>query len=75
MKYIYKYDEFKRFLDDKFEMPDKLVATFVRFLAQNNGVLSKRALSNEFSSLKENEVEEIEKEYKDIFEVKNKKLL
>ena len=68
MKYIYKYDEFKRFIDDKFEMPDKLVAMLVRFLEQNNGTLSNRALSKEFSALKENEVQEIETLYRDIFE-------
>jgi len=67
--YILKYDEFKRFIDDQFEMPDKLVAMLVRFLEQNNGILSKRALSKEFSSLKEKEVQEIEKLYLDIFKV------
>lgn len=70
VKYIYKYDEFKRFIDDKFEMPDKLVAMLVRFLEQNNGTFSNRALSKEYSALKENEVEEIETLYKDIFEAK-----
>lgn len=69
VSYIYKYDEFKRFLDDKFEMPDKLVAMLVRFLEQNNGTLSKRALSKEFASLKGNEVLEIEKIFMNIFEV------
>lgn len=32
VNYIYKYDEFKRFIDDQFEMPDKLVSMLVRFL-------------------------------------------
>ncbi|HSH20683.1 MAG TPA: Fic family protein [Draconibacterium sp.] len=67
--YILKYDEFKRFIDDQFEMPDKLVAALVRFLEQNNGILSKRALSKEFAMLKDKEVKEIEKLYQDIFEV------
>lgn len=67
VSYIYKYDEFKRFLDNKFEMPDKLVATLVRFLEQNNGTLSKRVLLKEFSVLKEKEVQEIEKLYNEIF--------
>ncbi len=69
VSYIYKYDEFKRYLDNKFEMPDKLVATLVRFLEQSNGILSKRALSKEFAVLKEKEVQEIEKLYRDIFEI------
>jgi len=66
--YILKYDEFKRFIDDKFEMPDKLVATLVRFLEQNNGTLSKRARTKEFAKLKDKEVEEIESVFKVIFE-------
>ena len=37
VSYIYKYDEFKRFIDDQFEMPDKLVSMLVRFLEQNGG--------------------------------------
>ena len=69
VKFIYKYDEFKRFIDDKFEMPDKLVSKLVRFLEQNNGTLSNRTLSKEFSALKENEVDEIEKTYQYIFEI------
>ena len=70
VSYILKYDEFKRFLDDEFEMPDKLVAMLIRFLEQNNGSLSKRALSKEFKSLKVKEVKEIERIYQEIFEAK-----
>jgi hypothetical protein len=69
ISYIYKYDEFKRFLDDKYEMPDKLVAMLLRLLEQNNGTLSKKAFSNEFSELKEKEVKEIEHIFKEIFEI------
>lgn len=68
VSYIYKYDEFKRFLDNNYEMPDKLVSMLVRFLEQNNGTLSQRAKSKEFSLLNEGEVKEIEKIYRDIFE-------
>jgi len=68
VSYIYKYDEFKRFLDDKFEMPDKLVSILVRFLEQNNGTLSLRAKTKEFALLSEEEVKEIELHFKEIFE-------
>jgi len=68
VSYIYKYVEFKRFLDDRFEMPDKMVSMLVRFLEQNNGTLSKRAKAKEFTLLQNNEVLEIEKTYQDIFE-------
>jgi hypothetical protein len=68
VSYIYKYNEFKRFLDDKFKIPDKLVATIIRFLEQNNGTLSQRAKSKEITLLSDDEVKEIENRFKEIFE-------
>ena len=51
--YILKFDDFKRFIDDRFEMPDMLVATLVRFLSQNNGILSNSAGTREFAKLRD----------------------
>ncbi len=65
--YLQKYDEFKRYIDNNFEMPDKMVAILIRFLEQHEGVLSKRALKKEFSALKKEEIEDIESHYKNIF--------
>lgn len=65
--YLRKYDEFKRFIDDTYEMPDDMVARLVRFLEQGTGILSKRALNKEFSALKGSEVKEIENAYHEIF--------
>ena len=65
--YLAQYDEFKRFVDDEFEMPDKMVALLVRFLEQNNGILSKRARENEFRALTGNEINQIEKRFNEIF--------
>jgi hypothetical protein len=65
--YLTKYDEFKRFLEDEFEMPDKLIALLVRFLEQNNGKLSQRAKEKEFVNLTENETQSIEFQYYNIF--------
>lgn len=65
--YLTRYDEFKRFINEEFEMPDKMIAVLVRFLEQNEGVLSKRARGKEFSELSEDEVEVIEKKYHNIF--------
>jgi Fic family protein len=65
--YLKKYDEFKRIIDDRFEMPDPMLANLVRFLEQNNGKLSNRARTKEFSKLKDQEVELIEKWYSGIF--------
>ncbi|MBU2951418.1 Fic family protein [Tamlana agarivorans] len=65
--YLQNYDNFKKYIDNHFEMPDKMVAILVRFLEQNNGILSKRALAKEFSALKEKEIKDIETNYKTIF--------
>jgi hypothetical protein len=45
-------------------MPDKTVALLIRFLEQNNGRLSKRAREKEFIHLSDNEVADIEENYK-----------
>jgi len=63
INYLIKYDEFKRYLDDEFEMPDSMVALLVKFLEQNNGKISKRARENEFAALTNNEINEIEHTY------------
>lgn len=61
--YLQKYDEMKSYLDDVFQMPDKTVALLIRFLEQNDGKLSKRAIEKEFSALTEEEIKEIERNY------------
>ena len=70
ISYLTNYDEFKRYLDDEFEMPDKLVALLVRFLDQNEGKLSKRAREKEFTSLSDKEVIDVEQSYQSIFNSK-----
>lgn len=67
VEYLQKYDEMKNYLDDVFQMPDKMVALLIRFLEQNNGSLSKRAKEKEFSALTDNEVKEIEEHYQVYF--------
>ena len=67
VSYLSKYDEFKRFLDDEFEMPDKMVALLVRFLEQGNGKLSKRSREKEFKTLEEKEIANIQTRYQEIF--------
>jgi hypothetical protein len=67
VRYLERYEEFKRFIDDDYEMPDKLISLLVSFLRKGEGELSKRALKKEFSALKEQEVKDIETNYKNIF--------
>lgn len=65
--YLEKYDLMKEYLDNLFEMPDKMVALTVRFLAQGGGTLSKRARTREFDGLTEEEIQQIERKYQEIF--------
>jgi len=67
--YLRRYDEFKQYIDNEFEMPDKMLATLVRFLGQHKGKLSKRARSNEFELLTEEDVLKIEKAFQEMFEL------
>lgn len=63
INYLQKYDEFKNYIEDEFEMPDSMVALLVRLLEQNDGKLSKRAKEKEFAALTENEVLRIEERF------------
>jgi hypothetical protein len=58
----------KAWLDNNLEMPDKMVAMLIIFLEQNSGTLSKRSQVKEFNDLTSNEIKQIEKQYKTIFE-------
>ena len=61
--YLQRYDALKAWLDEGFQMPDKMVAALIRLLEQNQGVLSKRAREKEFALLTPEEVAQIEQEY------------
>ncbi|QNF31222.1 Fic family protein (plasmid) [Adhaeribacter swui] len=65
--YLEKYDRMKSFLEDYYEMPDRLIALLVRFLEQGKGSLSERAKTKEFSKLTSDEVLAIENRYQEIF--------
>jgi len=65
--YLTRYDLLNGFIKNHIDMPDKLVDLLIRFLNQNDGKLSKRALGKEFAELKETEVRAIENKYGDIF--------
>lgn len=67
VQYLLRYDAFKEFIDEDFEMPDKEVAILLQKLEQNEGRLSKQARSRFFSALTDKEVEEIEQRYFELF--------
>ncbi len=66
VQYLQRYDHFKTFIDDHFDMPDSKVALLFRFLEQNKGSLSQRARNNEFAALTDRETKMIEKQYSDL---------
>ena len=69
VEYLKKYDVFKQFLDNKYEMPDNMISLIVGFLEQGNGILSERSRKKEFSVLTQKEVKEIEATFKEIFDL------
>ncbi len=58
--YLQKYDNFKNQVDNFLDMSDRQVDLLFRFMRQNNGKLSKRALEKEFVSLTDKEVSTLE---------------
>ncbi len=57
----------KTFINNSFNMPDRTADLLIRFLNQNDGHLSDRARSREFSSLTEDEIQIIENKYLEVF--------
>jgi hypothetical protein len=69
VEYLKKYDTFKQFLDNRYEMPDNMISLLVGFLEHGNGTLSVRSRKKEFSALTQKEVKEIETTFKEIFDL------
>jgi Fic family protein len=67
VNYLKKYDELKQFINNYLEMPDTLLDLMIRFLNQNGGKFSKRALNKEFAALTNEEVVILEAQYANIF--------
>jgi Fic family protein len=67
MDYLEKYDRMKTAIIERFDMPDQLIDLLIKFLQQNNGKISKRARQKEFKALSEQESQEIEMLFTEIF--------
>ena len=67
VEYLKRYDEFKNYLENCFEMPDSIISLLVRFLEQGKGKLSQRAKQKEFKMMKPSEIKSIESRYTEIF--------
>ncbi len=67
VEYLKKYDLLNEFIKNYIDMPDKLVDLLIRFLSQNDGMLSKRGRAKEFEKLTDREVQAIEAKYLEVF--------
>ncbi|MFW5968853.1 MAG: Fic family protein [Persicimonas sp.] len=65
--FLRRYDRFERRIEALVDMPDRTLDLLYRFLDQNDGRLSQRALDGEFSALEADEVDQIERIYDDLF--------
>ncbi len=68
VKYLQRYDEMKAFVNNYIDMPDRTADLLIRFLHQNDGKLSKRALDKEFAALTDDEVQVFENKFAEVFE-------
>lgn len=71
VNYLIKHDAFVDKITNMFDMPDRLIDLLIRFLQQNDGLLSKRAQEKEFSKLTPDEIILIGQLYSDIFKLGN----
>lgn len=65
--YLEKYDQLNTFIKNYVDMPDSKVDLLIRFLVQNGGRFSKRAIEKEFAKLTDEERFAIEERYKQVF--------
>ncbi len=65
--FLERYDRMKNFINQRFDMPDYMADLLIRFLEQNQGILSLRAKEKEFKKLSKKEILELENFYQEIF--------
>ncbi|MFH0893666.1 MAG: cell filamentation protein Fic, partial [Bacteroidota bacterium] len=63
VEFLVRFDELKKYLEDHFQMPDKMISLLIRFIEQGEGKLSERAKKKEFDKLTSKEINTIEKKY------------
>lgn len=66
VKYLQQYDKMKAFVNHYIDMPDRTADLLIRFLHQNDGKLSNRDRSKEFSALTDEEVQVFENKFEEI---------
>jgi Fic family protein len=68
IRYLERYDTLKTRIAARFDMPDYRLDLLIRFLQQNNGKLSKRKQSKEFSTLTAEEALSLERLYQEVWD-------
>ena len=67
VQYLERHDKVRTFIAEHFDMPDKDMENLIGFLRQNDGTLSKRALTKEFKALTNDEIAMLEDKDQAIF--------
>lgn len=67
LAFLQRYDQMQRFINEYLEMPARTIDLLIRFLAQNEGRLSRRAKEKEFAELTAEEVSAVEQKYAEVF--------
>ncbi|MFW6209466.1 MAG: Fic family protein [Spirochaetota bacterium] len=70
VEFLRRYDEFRLGVESIVDMPDKTIHLLFRFLRQNDGKLSKRAIEKEFAELRDDEVRRMEELYRNTIQDK-----
>jgi hypothetical protein len=65
--YLTCHDRMKAFVDEHFDMPDKVSENLIAFLRQGGGKLSKRARKKEFGALTDEEARMLEDRFAAVF--------
>lgn len=60
LEYLFQYDRAKKEIRNVVDMPDRNIDLIIRFIYQNNGILSKKKGESHFSMLTEEEIAQIE---------------
>jgi hypothetical protein len=66
--FLARYDAFRERINSVVDMPDRAIDLLFRFLHQNDGRLSKRARTQEFTALTDAEADALERAYSDLFQ-------
>lgn len=65
--YLAGHDQMRKFIEDHFDMSDRVTELLIAFLRQNGGKLSTRARKKEFRKLTDKEIHLLEERFADFF--------